>query len=123
MYLPKWKKIQTVLSKEIKMIEVYKAPTPQDAYILLSLLEVEGINAVVENDKLFNMVGELPYSGEILPTVYITNNSQKNIAFTIVNTYINNLNKKCNNKEWICEECRESNPDSFELCWNCQKEK
>ncbi len=105
------------------MIEIYKAPTPQDAYILLALLEAEGVDAVVENDKLFNMVGELPYSGEILPSVVITDNSQKNKALNIVNSYIDNLNKKCDNKEWICKECGESNPDSFELCWSCQKER
>ena len=74
------------------MIEIYKAPTPQDAYILLALLEAEGVYAVVENDKLFNMVGELPYSGEILPSVVITDNSQKEKALSIVNSYIDNLN-------------------------------
>ena len=97
------------------MIEIYKAPTPQDAYILLALLEAEGIEAVVENDKLFNMVGELPYSGEILPSVIITDNSQKEKALSIVDSYIYNLNKKCDNKEWICKECGASNPDLLEL--------
>ena len=105
------------------MIEIYKAPTPQDAYILLALLEAEGIDAVIENDKLFNMVGELPYSGEILPSVIITDNSQKEKALSIVDRYIDNLNKICTNKEWICKECGTSNPDSFEICWRCQKER
>ena len=112
-----------MLPKEIKMIEVYKAPTPQDAYILLALLEAEGVGAVVENDKLFNMVGELPYSGEILPSIIITDDTQKEKALRIVNIYIDKLNTKRNNKEWICDECGESSPDGFELCWNCQKER
>ena len=112
-----------MLFKEAKMIEIYKAPTPQDAYILLALLEAEGIEAVVENDKLFNMVGELPYSGEILPSVIITDNSQKEKALSIVDRYIDNLNKICTNKEWICKECGANNPDSFEICWSCQKER
>ena len=105
------------------MIEIYKAPTPQDAYILLALLETEGINAVVDNDMLFNLTGETPYNGESLPTVSIYDDSKIDIALKVVNSYIDNLNKKCNNKEWICEECGESSPDSFEVCWNCQKER
>ena len=105
------------------MIEIYKAPTPYDAYILLALLKAEGIEAIVENDILFNITGESPYGGESLPSVIITDNSQKEKALIIVDNYIYNLNKKCNNKEWTCKECGASNPESFEVCWSCQKER
>ena len=105
------------------MIEIYKAPTPYDAYILLALLEAEGIEAIVENDILFNITGESPYGGESLPSVTIIDDSKVDLALKVVTTYKDNLSKTCTNKEWTCKECGASNPDSFEICWSCQKER
>lgn len=105
------------------MTEVYKALSPQDAHIVKVLLIDNGIDAFVLNDMLFNLAGKLPFDEDILPVVFIAGDSQKEKALKIVSEYVKNLNRECSGKEWICKKCQESNPDTFEICWNCQEER
>lgn len=102
------------------MIKVYEAENVSDAYILASLLESENVEVKVCNDKLMNLVGELPYSGEILPIVVIMNESDLAKAQKIVNSF---LKKKAKSQDevWVCPNCQEENPESFEFCWNCKR--
>jgi hypothetical protein len=33
---------------------------------------------------------------------------------------INDIDKNAGSEDWYCQNCGETNPNSFELCWHCQ---
>lgn len=101
------------------MIKIYEASSVSDAYIFASVLDSEGIEAQVCNDRLMGLVGELPYSAEILPIVAIYKQEDYKRALELAQEYSQNQESLITD-EWVCKICSESNPSNFELCWNCQ---
>lgn len=51
--------------------------------------------------------------------VWITRDADYERAREIVVSTLATLTSKSDAPPWICSNCREENPSSFEVCWNC----
>ena len=81
-----------------------------------NILENAGIAVIIKNEYASGGVGELsPF--DTWPEVWAVHDSDYELANKICSSYQNQGDKK----DWVCQNCLESNTLSFELCWNCQQ--
>ena len=83
-----------------------------------NLIEAEGINTFIKNEFSQGAMGEVSVF-DSWPELWIFDDSDLARALEIVTLSQNSVNKS----DWICLQCSEENPASFDLCWNCQSEK
>jgi hypothetical protein len=55
--------------------------------------------------------------------VWIARDEDYENARRIVVDTLATLTSKAGGKPWICPHCDEENPQSFDLCWNCGRDK
>ncbi len=104
------------------MKKVYVAKNPADAQLLKALLEGEGIPANVIGEFLFNCRGELPFSSDTLPSVWVVEDSDCEKAEEIIKQYkLTEANSMDSGEEWKCGGCGETNEGVFTECWQCGK--
>ena len=71
-----------------------------------------------KNDKLYSVGGEIPIN-ESLPEVWVEQALNAKHAESIIQLIENHEFDE--DGEWLCEECGESNFESFDICWNCTR--
>lgn len=91
------------------MQNVFQARTPTKAAVVRNLLEDNGIAAT--------LVEQTPsFSGIQCSEVWISHDEDRDRAVLLVRElYV----RSSEDSFWACPKCRESNPDSFDLCWQC----
>jgi hypothetical protein len=55
--------------------------------------------------------------------VWIPSDADAERAIEIVRETLFTLDNTTEDDSWICSQCTEKNPPSFDLCWNCQTAK
>ena len=98
------------------MKKVYTADSIAIAWHFRNVLEQHGIDAVVKNDRLYSVGGEIPIN-ECLPEVWVKQSFNAKYAESIIRLIENHDLE--GDSEWLCEVCGESNFASFDICWNC----
>jgi hypothetical protein len=53
--------------------------------------------------------------------VWIRNDSDLETARGVVRATILKLDSTSDDAPWVCPQCNEQNPLSFELCWSCER--
>lgn len=97
------------------MKRVYTTDSVAMAWHMRNVLEQHDIGAEVRNDKLYSVAGELPIH-ECQPEVWV-----RPLDFRRAEQIIAELeSSSAAGPEWACGQCRESNFDNFDICWNCQ---
>ena len=85
-----------------------------EAVLLVDMLEESGIAAFVFNENAIGAVGELPVS---YPEVWI----ERSLDFERANIAVKRFEQPVSSGiDVVCEQCRETNPSGFEICWQCQ---
>lgn len=98
------------------MFKIYSAGNITDAYLLQSLLTEAGIDTQILNEYAQGGVGELSFT-HAYPELWLLDAADTEQARRIINKFeqhdvpIGSIQ---------CPNCAESNPDSFEICWQCQ---
>ena len=100
----------------MKYIKIYKASDENEAHFIKGLLKKYSINANLLGEGLSIAIGELPL--EVKQVDILVHKNQFDKAKIIINDYEKEL-LKSTNKKWACSKCKETNPGSFEICWNC----
>ena len=80
-----------------------------------SVLEGAGIACYVQNENspwLVNMMSPV-----VQPTLCILDDERHDEALALLKPL--NFNETDAGADWTCAKCSESNPGSFEVCWNC----
>ena len=96
------------------MKKLYIANDIIEAQLLDSVLKNHGLSSFLRNATLQSGVGELPFV-ETWPEVWIKESKEWEEAVEILSEY-----KRANIKvDWICSDCNECNPRSFQICWLC----
>jgi hypothetical protein len=98
---------------------VYLAQNLPQAELLWHRLLDRGIEAVVRNDHLQGILGEMPLTCR--PEVCVLNEEDIAAARAAVATMEAEL-RAPDGEEVRCNSCGEMNPDNFELCWKCRAE-
>jgi len=102
------------------MKQVYTADSVPMAWHMANVLEYHGIQALVKNDKLYSVAGEIPFI-ECLLEVWVQNDQDYIRAGQIIKELESTA--KTEEPDWHCRACAEENAGNFDLCWNCQAER
>lgn len=89
-----------------------------------NLLEAAGIACFIRNENTRTLGPSIyGYSRTQLldPELCILDDSQLAEARAIIEA--NMSTETATAPDWVCSSCKESNPGSFDICWNCQATK
>lgn len=102
------------------MRKVFSSNEPSETVLIRDALLHGGVAATIQNE----------YSGrtavpEFRPPaeVWVTNDHDYDDARRIVVDALATIDAKADTAPWVCPNCREENPQSFDLCWNCARER
>ncbi|NQV71306.1 MAG: DUF2007 domain-containing protein [Pseudohongiella sp.] len=98
------------------MRRVYTSDNVTKAWHIRNVLEQHDIQAVVKNEQLYSVAGEVPIT-ECMPEVWVGD-----LFFARADQIIRDIENSAEpeGQDWICNSCKEVNAGSFGLCWNCQ---
>ena len=97
------------------MIRFYTARSRFDAYLLADRLNQAGIRAHVFNEHASSIVGDVP-PDVALPQVWLDDDADQARALAVLRDH--NVARRRTGVVF-CRSCREENPATFEICWNC----
>jgi hypothetical protein len=80
-----------------------------------NLLQSEGISAIIRNEHLGAVLGEMPFT-EVWPQLWVTNDLDHDRALELINDAITDESPTT---PWHCSKCGEKNEGQFSACWNC----
>lgn len=82
-----------------------------------TILEAQGIPTLVRNRDLVGCMTEIPIP-EFFPALWVVNDGDYPQAIEILKKI--HLEAEADaHREMTCGSCGESNPGTFDLCWNC----
>ncbi|WP_135380550.1 DUF2007 domain-containing protein [Vibrio tasmaniensis] len=99
-------------------MKIFSASNPTEAHIICGLLESESIACEVRGEGLFGLKGEIPFTEDTDPYVWLHEPELASKARTIVNDYQKQQDSFIY-EEWRCGECHEINEAQFGSCWQC----
>ena len=82
-----------------------------------NLLEPLGFELVIKNEYANGGIGELAIF-DCWPELWLSNENDYPAAIRAINNLLKN-----DDNVWVCTKCKETNYDSFELCWQCGAER
>jgi hypothetical protein len=86
---------------------------------LRNILEAQGIECVIKNERLSSLAGEIP-NQDCWPELWVIESAQVSRAKQFIETSQQNPEA---DSQWICENCGEEHSSRFTDCWNCQSTK
>ena len=98
---------------------IYKAANSYEAHFIKGLLKKYSIESKLLRENLSIGVGELPI--DVLQVDILVPKEQIKKSENIISDYENNLSLNESKKDWECPSCKNFNPPSFEICWNCKE--
>lgn len=98
------------------MQRVFSHPNFMIVGSMASLLNQAGIETEIRNDILGGASGEIA-PGETWVELWVTNESQIEAAKQLLQETMDQADRD----DWICDHCQESNPATFDVCWQCGK--
>lgn len=105
------------------MKKIYSARDALQAHFLRHMLEAQGIEAKVLGDILGMAKGELPFTTDTLPAVWVREDDAA-AAAAIVEEFENRddapIDPEADETPWQCPHCNETIEGQFTACWNCQ---
>lgn len=123
--------------------QVASASNPLHARLLVGILEDQGIEAIIQGENLFYTRGELPFTPDSAPSVWVVQDDQAPRAMDLLARHDGGVNPaKCRqcgyelrgltearcpecgtpfrvSGEWTCAGCGETSPTQFTHCWSC----
>lgn len=80
-----------------------------------SFLESHGVPCFVKNEHLSSIMGEIPFF-ETWPELWVAEEIAPKASELITQLKEPNVNRA----DWVCSECQEENPGTFDFCWQCE---
>ena len=97
---------------------IYKAANSYEAHFIKGLFKKYSIESKLLGENLSLGVGELPI--DVLQVDILVPKDQIKKSKSIISDYENNLSLNESKEDWECPSCKNFNPPSFEICWNCK---
>ncbi|MFO1483586.1 MAG: DUF2007 domain-containing protein [Verrucomicrobiaceae bacterium] len=88
-----------------------------------NILESGGIACFIQNENTRTLGPNLfgySYTALLDPVLCVLDDRQVDLAKDLLHEHFGST---IAGGDWVCSSCKESNPASFELCWNCQAPK
>ncbi|MCC5869144.1 MAG: DUF2007 domain-containing protein [Gammaproteobacteria bacterium] len=83
---------------------------------LRNVLEAQGVAAIVRNDRLFGVLGEVPFM-ECWPQLWVLNDLQADHAKQLIGAAL--AEPDGSDVDWTCGSCGERIEGHFAVCWQC----
>ena len=104
------------------IVEVFRERDFTRVDLLRQVLESHGIKCMVRNEGLATSgLTEIPIP-EFFPNLCVFREDAEE-ALKILTHYIEQEHRQSLGSDWKCEKCTETNPSSFDLCWQCSEPK
>jgi hypothetical protein len=101
------------------MRKVFSSNEISETVLVRDALLHHGVDVTIQNEHS----GRAAIPGFRPPAeVWVTHDHDYENARRIVVETISTLDRS-DGEPWVCSSCREENPQPFEVCWNCGKEK
>lgn len=98
------------------MRKVFSSNEPAETMLIRDALVQQGIAVTIQNALSGrSAVPEFRPEAEI----WLDDESDYEPARKIVTTALAKLDSQSEEAPWSCSGCKEDNPASFEVCWNC----
>ena len=99
--------------------KVYSAANATEAHLIQGLLERESIETNLSGENLSTAWGGL--QTDFNQVDILVDEEKYSEAVEIISNYEQILKEPAQDgKSWECEGCTQINPETFEICWNCQ---
>ena len=85
-------------------------------YHLKNILEAQGIECVIKNERLASIAGEIPMVN-VWPELWVKDVMKEKWAKEIISDFEKSV---VEGENWTCENCGEEHEAQFKDCWNCQ---
>lgn len=96
------------------MRRVFSHPNSMVVGSMASLLNYAGIETETRNDILGGAAGEIA-PGETWVELWVVNETRVEEAAQLIKETM----EQPEGDEWICNHCQETNPATFDVCWQC----
>lgn len=83
-----------------------------------SFLEENGISSQMRNEFSSSVMGELSII-DVWPELWVADELSNQATELVCEVQ----NKETNGPDWLCQQCKESNPVNFDICWHCESAK
>jgi len=100
------------------MRKVCSAGSYIEAQLMRGYLEQAGIEVSIVNENSSGVPGSPHWALPVAAEIWVLDDNQHDKADQLVAEYVA-LQAAQPAAEWTCKTCRETNPGSFEVCWNC----
>ena len=97
------------------MKKLTSAPTLVTIHHYKNLLAAEGIEAVIRNEHLGSILGEMPFA-DTWPQLWVLNDLEYDRAGQLISGAVRDESPA---DDWRCPSCGEANEGQFAACWNC----
>lgn len=87
------------------------------AGLIKSLLEQNQIQGRYKNFYTSSVIGDLPFV-EVRPEIWVNQEQHAQASLLVKQSRQINTNQV----DWLCSNCGEQNPSTFEVCWACNSE-
>ena len=102
------------------MRKVFSSNELSETVLIRDALIHRGVAATIQNEHSGRAaIPEFRPPAE----VWVAHDDDYEDARRIVVDALSTIDTESNAKPWVCRNCREENPQSFDMCWNCQREK
>ena len=96
------------------MRRVFSHPNSMIVGSMASLLNYAGIETEIRNDILGGAAGEIA-PGETWVELWVVKEARAEQAAQLIKETL----EQPEGDDWICQHCQESNPATFDVCWQC----
>ncbi len=98
------------------MRKVFSSNILSETVLVRDALQHHGIAVSIQNENSgYSAVPEFRPPAEL----WVSPDSDYDKARQVVIDTLATLDSKVVTRPWVCRHCREENPQSFEVCWNC----
>lgn len=98
------------------MIRIYRAYNVVQAHIVKDLLNLKGVEAEV----FYDHVGGPGLGPYMQAGVWLMDEHDRDFAQRMIEEHEARIRGEVDNGEPVnCQNCKEQNPASFEICWSC----
>jgi hypothetical protein len=101
-------------------MKIFFASSPTEAHIVCELLKSQGISCEVRGEGLFGLKGEIPFTQENDPYIWLFQHSQIDAAKHVIQDF-EQQKRPSTEPIWVCENCQQENEPQFGACWQCGK--
>jgi len=98
------------------MRKVFSSNVLSETILVRDALRQRGIGVSIQNENSgYSAVPEFRPPAEL----WVSEDRDYDLARQVVADALATIDNKTTAPPWICSHCKEQNPASFEVCWNC----